>query len=172
MSGAQPKRWLAVYTQPRWEKKVNRLLEAKQITAYCPMNLFYRKWSDRMKKVEEPLFKSYVFVQVTEAEQSAVRMTPGVINFVYWLGKPAVIKPNEIEAIRRFMNEFEAVETLSLRELQPGDHVIIDAGLMMNRKATVLKTDNRYAELAIESLGYLLRAKVDKSKLVLAKTGL
>ena len=43
-----------------------------------------------MKIVEEPLFKSYVFVKVNDEDRSDVRMTPGVINFVYWQGKPAL----------------------------------------------------------------------------------
>lgn len=164
------KRWLAIYTQPRWEKKVHRLLQEKGITAYCPLNLVYRKWSDRMKKVEEPLFKSYVFVQVTEGEQTEVRMTPGVINFVYWLGKPAVIKPAEIDTIRRFLNEYAEVEAVAMQTIKAGDRVIIESGLMMNREATVLKTDNRYAEVAIESIGFVLRAKVEKSRLIPARS--
>jgi transcription antitermination factor NusG len=50
--------------------------------------------------VDEPLFKSYVFVHVSEAEQSRVRMTNGVLNYVYWNGKPAIIKDAEIDTIR------------------------------------------------------------------------
>ncbi|HRX93358.1 MAG TPA: transcription termination/antitermination NusG family protein, partial [Chitinophagaceae bacterium] len=57
------KRWLAVYTKPRWEKKVNKLFKEKGLESYCPLNKVRRKWSDRMKIVEEPLFKSYVFVK-------------------------------------------------------------------------------------------------------------
>ncbi len=57
------KHWYAIYTKPRWEKKVHHLLSEKGLEAYCPLNKVTRKWSDRMKTVEEPLFKSYVFVQ-------------------------------------------------------------------------------------------------------------
>ena len=97
------RKWLAVYTRPRWEKKVNRLLTEKGLESYCPLNKVRRKWSDRMKVVEEPLFKSYVFVKVDNNDRIAVRMTNGAINFVYWDGKPAVIKEKEITAIKRFL---------------------------------------------------------------------
>jgi transcription antitermination factor NusG len=97
------RKWLAVYSRPRWEKKVNQLLTEKGFESYCPLNKVRRKWSDRVKVVEEPLFKSYVFVKVKEEDRTAVRMTSGVINFVYWDGKPAVIKEREINAIKRFL---------------------------------------------------------------------
>ena len=103
-------KWYAIYTRPRWEKKVNYLLQGKGIESYCPLNKVRRKWSDRIKTIEEPLFKSYVFVKIDEEIRTNVRMTDGVINFVYWNGKPAVIKEREIQTIRRFLDEHENVE--------------------------------------------------------------
>ena len=61
-------KWYAVYTKPRWEKKVNSLLLQKGIEVYCPLNKVRRKWSDRIKTIEEPLFKSYVFVKIKDEE--------------------------------------------------------------------------------------------------------
>lgn len=165
------KKWLAIYTKPRWEKKVYRLLSEKGIITYCPLNMVYKKWSDRIKKVEEPLFKSYLFVQVSPSEQSAVRMTDGVLNFVYWVGKPAVIRPEEIDAIRRFLNEYEEVEALPQPSLAPGSQVMVNAGIMMGATGIVEKMDNKWAEVRIDSIGYILRAKVPTSKLQLAKEG-
>ena len=89
-------KWYAIYTRPRWEKKVNSLLLEKGIESYCPLNKVRRKWSDRIKVVEEPLFKSYVFVKIGDEHRTEVRMTTGVVNFVYWNGKPAVIREKEI----------------------------------------------------------------------------
>jgi Transcription termination factor nusG len=71
---AAEKKWFVLYTKPRWEKKIHQLLDAKEIENYCPLNKVSKKWSDRMKIVEEPLFKSYVFVKVSEEEQTKVRM--------------------------------------------------------------------------------------------------
>src|SRR6187551_2660447 len=110
-------KWYAIYTRPRWEKKVNNLLLEKGLESYCPLNKVRRKWSDRVKLVEEPLFKGYVFVKVSDDDRTSVRMTPGVINFVYWEGKPAIIKEREMKAIKRFLDEYENVEVepLNLR---------------------------------------------------------
>src|SRR6187402_529657 len=102
----EKKHWYAVYTKPRWEKKVYSLLKDGGMEAYCPLNRVRKKWSDRIKWVEEPLFKSYVFVKVTEEERTGVRMVNGVVNFVYWLGKPAVVKDKEIAIIRKFLNDY------------------------------------------------------------------
>ncbi|HMP95127.1 MAG TPA: UpxY family transcription antiterminator [Phnomibacter sp.] len=169
--GNTTKRWLAVYTKPRWEKKVHRLLKEANIESYCPLTMVYRKWSDRTKKVEEPLFKSYVFVHIYPQEQAAVRKIMGVLNFVYWLNKPAIIKAQEIAAIRRFLNEHPAAEVHHLNtRLQPGDKVTINAGLMMGAEATVQKTTNRYAEVMITSLGCKLVARVPLKQLDPATT--
>lgn len=158
-------KWYAIYTRPRWEKKVNTLLLQKGIEVYCPLNKVRRKWSDRMKTIEEPLFKSYVFVRVSEDEKTNVRMTNGVVNFVYWNGKPAIIKEKEIQTIKLFLDEYENVETVKM-QLQPGDRVQVIAGPMMDKEGNVLEVKNKTAKLCIESLGYMLIAYIDKSKLI------
>ena len=98
-----------MYTRPRWEKKVATLLLAAGIENYCPINKVTRQWSDRKKVVHEPVFKGYVFVKVEETKKWDVKKIPGILNFVYWLGKPAKIREEEIDTIRRFLNEFSDV---------------------------------------------------------------
>ena len=128
------KKWLAIYTRPRWEKKVNQLLTEKGLESYCPLNKVRRKWSDRYKVVEEPLFKSYVFVKVSDEDRSNVRMTTGAINFVYWDGKPAVVKEKEIIAIRRFLDEYENVEARPVK-LKMHQRVRITNGTLMDQES-------------------------------------
>lgn len=160
-------KWYAVYTKPRWEKKVAALLLHKDIESYCPLNKVRRKWSDRMKTIEEPLFKSYVFVKVDESGRTAVRMTDGVINFVYWNGKPAVIKEKEISLIKRFLDEHENV-TLQKIELGINERVKVIAGPMMDSEGKVLEIKNKMVKVAIDSLGYMLVATIDRSKIISA----
>jgi transcription antitermination factor NusG len=157
-------KWLAVYTRPRWEKKVNQLLKEKGLESYCPLNKVRRKWSDRVKVVEEPLFKSYVFVKVKDEDRSKVRMTNGAINFVYWDGKPAVIKEKEITAIRRFLDEYENVEAKPV-DLKVNQRVRITNGTLMDNEGKVLDIRNKTAKIAIDSLGYILVAYIDRTKL-------
>lgn len=158
------RKWLAVYSRPRWEKKVDQLLTAKGIESYCPLNKVRRKWSDRVKVVEEPLFKSYVFVKVNEENRAAVRTTPGVINFVYWEGKPAVIKEKEINTIKRFLNEYENVE-LKPMDLKVHQRVKILSGPLMDQEGEVMDLKRKMVKVAIDSLGYILVAYIDRSKL-------
>jgi transcription antitermination factor NusG len=157
-------KWNAIYTRPRWEKKVNNLLVQKGIESYCPLNKVHRKWSDRIKIVDEPLFKSYVFVKVGEEDRSNVRMTDGVVNFVYWNGKPAIIKDKEIVAIQRFLDEYHDVELVKL-DLVPQQRVRVIAGPMMDQEGRVLEINNKRAKVCIDSLGYMLVAYIDKKRL-------
>jgi transcription antitermination factor NusG len=160
MSGI--KRWYAIYTKPRSEKKVDGLLSQKGLESYCPLNKVTKRWSDRVKTVEEPLFKSYVFVRISDDDQTNVRMTQGVVNFVYWLGKPARVKDKEIEVIRRFLNEYENVIAEPLK-LEANTKVRIKQGLFMDQEATVLKVQGAQVKIIIESIGYSLVALVAKT---------
>ncbi|MFL5809006.1 MAG: UpxY family transcription antiterminator [Flavisolibacter sp.] len=158
-------KWYAIYTRPRWEKKVNGLLLQKNIESYCPLNKVRRKWSDRIKTIEEPLFKSYVFVKIADDERTSVRMTNGVVNFVYWNGKPAIIKEKEIQTIKRFLDEYENVEVVKI-EFEPDDRVRVIAGPMMDHEGKIIEVKNKTVKLCIDSLGYMLIAYIDKSKLI------
>lgn len=161
---SKQKHWYALYTKPRWEKKVHELLLQKGLQSYCPLNKVRKKWSDRYKMVEEPLFKSYVFVRVTDEERADVRFVDGVVNYVYWLGKPAQVKEIEIERIKRFLNEFEDVEVEQLPEPKQGDKVVITSGVFMDQEGRILSADKKRVEVLIESLGFKLVAMLDKEK--------
>lgn len=158
------KHWYAVYTRPRWEKKVHELFERKGICCYCPLNRVRRKWSDRTKIVFQPLIPSYVFVCITEAEKNKVRMTDGVVNFVYWLGKPAIIRDQEIELIKRFLGEYENVEATQL-EIVEGQRVRILSGVLTHKEGMVVRVENNRAFVYIESLGMELTAQFEKKNL-------
>ncbi len=161
---SKQKHWYALYTKPRWEKKVHELLLQKGLQSYCPLNKVRKKWSDRYKMVEEPLFKSYVFVRVTDEERADVRFVDGVVNYVYWLGKPAQVKEIEIERIKRFLNEFEDVEVEQLPEPKQGDKVVITSGVFMDQEGRILSADKKRVEVLIESLGFKLVASMDKER--------
>jgi transcription antitermination factor NusG len=160
----ETKSWYAVYTKPRWEKKVSELIEKKGLEAYCPLTRIRRKWSDRYKTIEEPLFKSYVFVRIEEEDKTRVRLTDGVVNFVYWLGKPALIKPEEIEIIKKFLNEYREVEAKSV-PIRAGERVRIKTGVLMDTEGLVVKIVNKKATVLLESLGYELTAQFEKHNL-------
>lgn len=162
------KKWYAVYTKPRWEKKVDKLLTEKGIESYCPLQKIQRQWSDRKKIVEEPLFKSYVFVRIPDAEQTALRKVNGVVNYVYWMGKPAVVKDREIEVIKKFLDEYENIQVEPV-EVHINNKVHIKSGVLMDKEATVLSVMKNKVKVVIESIGFSLVANIDKSKVSVVK---
>jgi len=159
-------KWFAIYTKPRWEKKVNHLLTNKGVECYCPLNKVKRKWSDRTKTIEEPLFKSYVFVKITEEERTKVRLTNGVVNFVYWNGKPAIVREKEIQTIKLFLDEHENIQVRPM-DLTVQQRVLITRGTFMDRTATVLDVGKKEIKVSIDNLGYELVALIDKNKIAL-----
>jgi transcriptional antiterminator RfaH len=92
--------WYAVYTKPRFEKKLTGYLNEKGIEAYLPLRKTLRQWSDRKKLVEEPLINSYVFVNVISDQYYEVLNTPGAVKYIWFDGKPAVIPAKQIEAMK------------------------------------------------------------------------
>jgi transcription antitermination factor NusG len=158
------KNWYAVYTRPRWEKKVARQLEQKGIEHYCPLNKVQRQWSDRKKIILEPLFTSYVFVYMNEAQQVPVRQVSGVLNFVYWLKKPAVIQAEEIDVIKRFLKEYQHVK-LEKISVNVNDQVRVMSGPLMERLGNVLEIRNKTVKLSLPSLGYLIVAEIEKTNI-------
>jgi transcription antitermination factor NusG len=161
----KPKKWFAVYTKPRCEKKVHQLLSLRGIESYCPLNKVSRQWSDRIKIVEEPLFKSYVFVCINREDLTSVRMIEGVLNFVYWMGRPAIVRQCEIDSIRRFLNEYENVEARAI-DIRPHSKVLIQQGILMDKEATVRKLMHNRVEVVIESVGFRLIASIEKSNIL------
>ncbi len=154
--------WYAVYTKPRWEKKVAQLLTKSGIQNYCPLNKVLKQWHDRKKWVEEPLFTSYVFVCLTPAEQAQVRKTAGVLNFVYWLGKPAVIRNDEIIAIKDFLTAYKEVR-LEKARIKTEDKVQIIYGPLLHQQGTVIEVHQKTVKVLLPALGYAMVAQVDKN---------
>jgi Transcription termination factor nusG len=98
--------WYAVYTKSRREKKVYTTLTRKGIESFCPVNYILREKANSRRGAYEPLFSSFVFVHITEAEMLAVRNTPEVINIAYWRSKPAVISHAEINAVKQLASGY------------------------------------------------------------------
>ena len=96
-------------------------------------------------------------------------MTNGAINFVYWEGKPAIIKEKEIIAIKKFLDEYENVEARSMIDLKINQRVRITKGSFMDQDGIVLDVRNKTAQVAIDSLGFILIAYIDRSKLTSAQ---
>jgi len=153
-----------VYTKPRWEKKVASQLLEKGFENYCPINKVTRQWSDRKKVVLEPVFKGYVFVRVEDQKKWEIKSINGVLNFVYWLGKPAVIRDEEIDTIRKFLNEFNDVR-VEAKGFVVNTEVRIKQGVLMNFNGVVVEVLGNRAVVKIDTLDLQLSAHFDKKNL-------
>ncbi len=156
--------WYVVYTKPRCEKKVAEYFTNREIENYCPLHRVTKKWHDRNKVINEPLFPSYVFVRATVMQLSIIRETKGVINFVYWLGKPAMIRNEEIETIRQFLKDYDKV-MLEKTIVNLQDTVRILYGPLMNQEGKVVEILHRTVKVLLPSLGYALVAEIEKSQI-------
>ena len=159
------KKWFAVYTRPRWEKKVAEKLSRKGLENYCPLNRVHKKWADRKKIVWEPLFSSYVFVRVTDAERTSLRETPGVINLVQWLGKPAVIRDSEIAMIAEFLKEHQDVR-LDRTDVNVNDIARITTGALSDLEGQIIGINGKYVKLILPSLGFAMVAETEASNVI------
>lgn len=101
-------KWYVVKTKARWERKVAEALNGQGIESFCPLKKVQRRWSDRLKTLEEPLFPSCVFVKMAAGQRTLVRLTEGVVNFAYQNGKPALVKTKEIAQLRKLLPELPA----------------------------------------------------------------
>lgn len=157
--------WYVVYTLPRWEKKVAQLLTNKDIENYCPTNRVEKQWSDRKKIVNEPLFKGYIFLRIRENIKWDIKNIPGIINYVYWLGKPAKVKQVEIDTIKMFLKEFDNVEVNDIIEVNK--KVSVRQGVLMNYKGLVLQNMGNKVKVLINSMGISLTAVFESKDLEL-----
>jgi len=146
--------WHAIYTKPRNEKKVAENLAAIGIESYCPIVTTLKQWSDRKKMVETPLIPSYVFVKIAEANRKDVFQINGVVQYVFWLGKPAIIKPSEIEALKTQLAA--PVVKVDIETWTPNTEVQIKEGPFKNQMAEVDKISANKVTLIIKSLGIRL----------------
>lgn len=153
-----------MYTRPRWEKKVASVLLQKGIENYCPLNKILKQWSDRKKMVYEPLFKGYVFVRVDEQHKWELKQIDGIINFVYWLGQPAKVRDNEINIIKKFLQEFEDVQVID-RQLDVNSKVAVRQGILMDYQGIIIEVLGNKARVRIDSMGIQLSAVFDKNNL-------
>jgi transcription antitermination factor NusG len=163
--GNVERNWYVIYTKPRWEKKVHSFLLLKGYHSYCPLNKIKKKYTDRYKVVEEPLFKSYVFIKISDQEKNEVRLTNGVVNFVYWLKKPAIVAEKDIITIKKFLKEYENVKIEAL-DYKEGQRVKIAAGLLMDNEAKIIKVMKHKVIATLSSIGFNLTAEIDKKDLI------
>lgn len=155
--------WMVIYTKSKCEKKTDQLLRLQGIQSFCPLVREKKKWADRYKMVEFPLFNSYVFVYVNRFEQLRVLQTAGVVNFVYYCGKPATVPQGDIDRVRLYTEHYADLEVLSIRGLRPGDLVKINDGILFDIHGEILEVHGKSVLVILKQLDCALIAKLKVS---------
>ena len=150
--------WYVVHTKPKWEKKVAERLNEIGVIAYCPLTTKISQWSDRKKTINVPLFNSYIFVQTTEKERNKVFEVTGAVRFLFWLGKAAVVKNSEMEALQTWLSAPDIYE-VSLDKWKKGDKIVLDSGPFKSQSAIIQEVKQNHYILILESLGCVLRVE-------------
>lgn len=147
--------WYVVYTKPKWEKRVAEQLNRLGINCYCPLLKKTKQYSDRKKKVEIPLFNHYVFVQLADKDRNQVFLSPGVVRYLFWLGKHAIVKNEEIDTIKNWLSKDN--EDISITQYHVGETIKVNSGPFLNQQAIIKEVTNSHYVLILESLGCVLK---------------
>lgn len=154
------KKWLVLYTRARWEKKIQYKLNEQGIECYCPLKVVYHQWADRKKKIELPLFTCYVFVRVSRSQQEKALQTMGVLSYIHYMGRPAVVRDSIIDDLKQQLATFKDAEVISLSSLNIGDRIKIKNGIMGNKSGKVVQVQGKYVLMVIDNIDCALVTKV------------
>lgn len=153
--------WYVLYTKSRSEIKTAGRLNDLGFEVYCPVITELHQWSDRKKKVSVPLFKSYVFVRMEAENRNLVFDAPGVVSYLFWLGKRAVVKDEEINVIRQWL-ECDGVDEARIDGLNTGDRITISKGAFKDQEAIIKEVGKKTLRLILPRLGCVLQVKISE----------
>ena len=153
-----PTNWYLIFTRSNLEERVIDHLKKKRIESFCPYNQVFSISGNGRKYKYKPLFTSYVFVRINSLRLGELKKVEGVVNLVYWLDKPVVIKDVEIEMMKHFLTEHASVRVEKIFvDVNDNVRFVNDSLIEKNSNETGLHTKNE--KLVLPSLGYSLIAE-------------
>jgi transcription antitermination factor NusG len=159
------KKWFAIYVKSRNEKKVFKTLDDIGIESFLPLITRMKQWSDRRKKVEEPLFRSYLFVNISLNDYYKVLNVNGVVKFICFEKKPVEVPQNQIIAIKKYITDTDLhdvdCENIDFKE---GELVRIKSGQMKDLIGRFVKINGKHrVVIDIEAVGQSLPINIARS---------
>lgn len=155
------KNWYAIYTKSRAEKKTAELLNYHNIEHYLPLQKKLKQWSDRKKWVEEPLIRSYIFVNIANDKEYLKTLdTDGVVRFITFEGKAARIPENQIENIRLLLASEEELE-ITTENFEPGMDIIVRAGTLKGLEGELIETRGKNrVQVQLQAIGQSILVEI------------
>ena len=159
---ASDTQWYAAYTYAKHEKRVAHQLEERLIESFLPTYRSVRRWKDRRKVLELPLFPSYVFVQLSRENRIDLLRLPGVLGLVCFQGKPAPVETTEIENLRQGLGDPSIMHPHPY--LKAGRKVRIRSGSMAGVEGVLVrKRDSTRIVLSISLLQRSVSVDIDEA---------
>lgn len=152
------KKWFILYTKPNQEIKVADQLKRMNIKSFCPTVTIIKNYSDRKKKIIKPLLPSYVFVYIEEAKRNDVFLVFGIVRYMFWLKKPAIVRESEIELMKQYLNG--VYQSVSLTKFTRGQLYKISEGLFSGKIGKVVETQRNKIKLELQSLGVIVTLRL------------
>ena len=144
-------KWFVLYTKPNYELKVAEGINSLGIHAYCPTYTQIKHYTDRKKKVQKPLLPSYVMVQLAEQDRPKVFTIPGVVRYLFWLGKPSEVREEEIVLLKKNLSGI--FDEVRISKLSIGKEYTIPSGPLKGQTGTVIDILKNKLRLELPSLG-------------------
>lgn len=165
------KTWFAVYSKPRFEKRAYSGLTEAGIDTFLPLIKTLKQWSDRRKWVEEPLFRSYLFVHIVKSDYYRVLNTTGVVRYITFEGKAVPVPPQQILAIKHYLNAEDIISEVPTH-FEIGNKVEVFRGELTGLTGNLVKIQGRQkVRIEIESIGQSIILTIPKSYLKILKSG-
>ena len=154
--------WYALQTRSRHEKLVVDLLSKKNFETFLPIRKVKRKWSDRIKQIEEPLFKGYLFVHGSLLRRMEILQTQGVVRFVGFGKIPSTVPEKDLSAIRRFMAEEISIDPFPY--LHEGQRVVVRTGPFQGVEGFLVVKKNTYRlVISLDSITQSASIEIDSA---------
>jgi len=150
--------WYVIHTKPRGEKKAEEQLLSLGINAYCPTRNEIRFWSDRKKRIKVPVLPSMVLVKIDEKDIKRVFECPGVVRYMFWLGKKAVVRQSEVDILKKYLKGDYNLINSKLSNIKVGDN--FNSPSFNNEKGIVDRISKNNIWIYLKSIGYSIKLKL------------
>ena len=148
------KKWYVIYTKPRAEKKLQKVLKSKQIETFLPLIPKKRKWSDRIKIIETPMFPSYIFVKIDYIKNKIETLrSAGAIHFIQLNSQPEIIDEKIIKTIKDWITKYpDTIKVIVDEKIKPGEIISVKSGSFAGYRARVIRAKNK-SEIYMKIMG-------------------
>ena len=148
--------WNVIYTKSRSEKKVEERLKNIGIEAYCPVRTEVKFWSDRKKSILVPVLPSMVLVKIEKNKRNQVFDIPGVVRYMFWLKKHAVVRDNEVDSLKLLLKSNNIIEQ-NVASYNVGDEIKISS--LEDQFGIIKKISKNQIWVVLKQLGYVIKLK-------------